>query len=165
MNFAFLQLGSNLNDRSALLQRAKEEISSAIGKISGESSVYESEPWGFQSENRFLNQVVRIETELGPIDVLNEILKIEHKLGRIRTGKKSYTSRLIDIDILFYNDEIISDGTLTIPHPKIPERMFTLIPLSELDRNMIHPGSGKSITDLIKECPDVLSVYPYRPKG
>lgn len=163
MNFAYLLLGSNLDDRFAILQRAKEEISSVVGKITRESSVYESEPWGFQSEHRFLNQVVRIETDYKPGRVLERILEIEAKLGRFRKVGQSYTSRSIDIDILFYNDEIISEDTLTIPHPKIPERMFTLLPLSELDRAMIHPGSRKSISDLMKECPDKLNVYPYRP--
>jgi 2-amino-4-hydroxy-6-hydroxymethyldihydropteridine diphosphokinase len=164
MNFAYLLLGSNLGDRFALIQRAREGISAAIGKISGESSVYESEPWGFLSENSFLNQVLKVETELMPAKLLAEILKIENELGRIRTGKLGYSSRLIDIDILFYNDEIISEGTLIIPHPKIPERMFTLIPLAELDRSMVHPGNGKSVSDLIKECPDLSEVLLYQPK-
>jgi 2-amino-4-hydroxy-6-hydroxymethyldihydropteridine diphosphokinase len=164
MNSAYLLLGSNLNDRFAQLQKAKQEISSTIGKILKESSVYESEPWGFPSENWFLNQVVTIETELRPLEVLDKIFKIEKKLGRHRTLIKRYESRLIDIDILFYNDEIISETTLTIPHPKIPERMFTLIPLFELDKSRIHPGLGKSIEELIKECTDTLSVNLYRPK-
>jgi len=164
MNFAYLLLGSNLDDRSASLQRAKEEISSGIGKITRQSSVYESEPWGFQSEQRFLNQVIRIETTYRPSRILEEILAIETKLGRYRTNGQGYTSRSIDIDILFYNDEIISEDKLTIPHPKIPERMFTLLPLSEIDQSIVHPGSRKSIADLIRECPDKLSVYPYRPK-
>jgi 2-amino-4-hydroxy-6-hydroxymethyldihydropteridine diphosphokinase len=85
MNFAYLLLGSNLGDRSAMLQRAREEISASIGKISQESSVYESEPWGFHSENRFLNQVLKVETGLMPLEVLDNILNIENKLGRIRT--------------------------------------------------------------------------------
>jgi len=157
-------LGSNLDDRFELLQRAKEEISSAIGNITRESSVYESEPWGFQSERSFLNQVVRIETDYDPGQVMQGILEIETKLGRIRSDDNGYESRLIDIDILFYNNEIISEDMLTVPHPKIPERMFTLLPLFEMDMHMIHPGSRKSISDLMKECPDKLSVYPYRPK-
>lgn len=165
MNFAYLLLGSNLDDRFALLQRAKEAIASGIGNITRESSVYESEPWGFQAENRFLNQVIRIETEYKPARILEEILEIETKLGRYRSNDQGYTSRLIDIDILFYNDEIISEEKLTIPHPKIPERMFTLLPLSEIDRSMIHPGNRKSISDLMRECPDTLNVYPYRPES
>lgn len=162
MNFVYLLLGSNLGDRLALLQRAKEEISSTAGKICEESSVYESEPWGFHSDNWFLNQVIRIETGFKPIELLNEILKIEKKMGRIRSGEKGYSSRQIDIDILFYNDEIISEENLTIPHPKIPDRMFTLLPLFELNQSLIHPISGKSVSDLIKECPDTTAVYLYQ---
>jgi 2-amino-4-hydroxy-6-hydroxymethyldihydropteridine diphosphokinase len=164
MNFAYLLLGSNLGDRFALLQGAKEEISATAGKISKESSVYESEPWGFHSDNKFLNQVIMIETEFRPMELLNEILRIENKLGRIRTVEDGYISRLIDIDILFYNDEIISEQKLNIPHPKIPDRMFILLPLFEIGPYMIHPGSGKPVADLLKECKDRLSVYPYRPK-
>lgn len=164
MNSAYLLLGSNLGDRFALLQGARKEISSTVGKISKESSVYESEPWGFHSDNKFLNQVIRIETELRPIELLTEILRIESKLGRNRIGEKGYTSRLIDIDILFYNDEIILEEKLTIPHPKIPDRMFTLLPLFEIEPYLIHPVSGKPVADLLKECKDKLVVYPYPPK-
>jgi 2-amino-4-hydroxy-6-hydroxymethyldihydropteridine diphosphokinase len=164
MNLVYLLLGSNLNDRSSKLQRAREEIASIIGKITKESSIYESEPWGFQSEHMFLNQVIRIDTEFKPKEVLNKILNIEKKLGRKRTVGVGYHSRLIDIDILFYNDEIISEESLIIPHPKIPERMFTLLPLFELDQNMIHPVSGKRVSDLIKECSDPSRVRLYRPK-
>ena len=163
MNFAYLLLGSNLDDRSALLQLAKEAIASKIGDITKESSVYESEPWGFQSEHRFLNQVIRIETRFRPIRVLKEILQIEKMLGRHRIDDQGYTSRLIDIDILFYNNDIISEDKLTIPHPKIPERMFTLLPLCEIDRFMIHPCSLKTISDIMMECTDKLNVYPYLP--
>lgn len=164
MNFAYLLLGSNLEDRSAVLEQARKEISGAIGRISRESTVYESEAWGFQTEHRFLNQVVMVETELKPLQLLRKMLNIESKLGRTRTGEKGYTSRLIDIDILFYNDEVISEGRLRIPHPKIAERMFTLLPLAEINPSLIHPGLGKSVSDLIKDCKDKVSVYPYLPK-
>jgi 2-amino-4-hydroxy-6-hydroxymethyldihydropteridine diphosphokinase len=163
MNVVYLLLGSNLNDRSASLSLARKKISSKIGKITRESSIYESEPWGFQAELRFLNQVIRIETDLKPEPVLDKILRIETELGRKREISQGYVSRLIDIDILFFNDEIISKENLTIPHPKIPERMFTLLPLWELDRSLIHPCSLKSIGELIGECSDHLNVYPYHP--
>ena len=163
MNIVYLLLGSNLNDRSASLKQARAAISSRIGTIARESSIYESEPWGFHSEQLFLNQVIRIETNFKPLHILGEILKIENKLGRKRADNKGYKSRAIDIDILFYNNEIIKEDNLIIPHPKIPERMFTLLPLSELDRSMIHPGSLKSIEELITDCQDALNVYPYHP--
>jgi 2-amino-4-hydroxy-6-hydroxymethyldihydropteridine diphosphokinase len=163
MNVVYLLLGSNLGDRTAMLERARHDISSKIGSITLMSSVYESEPWGFQSEQRFLNQVVRAETNHSPLDMLDEILKIEIEMGRKRDVSGQYTSRVIDIDILFFNDEIIQEINLTIPHPRMPERMFALVPLSELDRFMIHPGSLKSIGEMISECRDKLNVYPYNP--
>ena len=163
MNVVYLLLGSNLSDRSALLNRARKEISSRIGNITRESSIYESESWGFHSEQMFLNQVIRLDTILNPLQILNEIFKIESELGRIRSDGQCYFSRLIDIDILFFNDEIINEAKLTIPHPKIPDRMFTLLPLSELDATMIHPGNRKSIGELIIDCQDRLNVYPYHP--
>jgi 2-amino-4-hydroxy-6-hydroxymethyldihydropteridine diphosphokinase len=161
MNSVYLLLGSNLNDRTASLQRARNDISSRIGSITGKSSIYESESWGFQSEQLFLNQVIRIETDQKPLEVLVEILRIEKEHGRIRSSEKGYASRIIDIDILFFNDEIISEENLTIPHPKIPDRMFTLLPLSELDHSLIHPCSSKTVGELIGECQDPLNVYRY----
>jgi 2-amino-4-hydroxy-6-hydroxymethyldihydropteridine diphosphokinase len=163
MNIVYLLLGSNLNDRSAMLQRARKEIASRIGLIIGESSVYESEPWGFTADKSFLNQVISIESGLDPNGILNKILQIELDLGRIRVNGERYSSRIIDIDILFFNDEIIAEKNLIIPHPGIPERLFALIPLSELDGTFIHPGSRKSINELISECPDKLRVCPYHP--
>jgi len=163
MNVVYLLLGSNLNDRSALLQRARKDISLKIGRITSESSIYESEPWGFHAGQRFLNQVIRIETEFIPLRVLDEILKIETDLGRKRNAIEGYSSRTIDIDILFFNDEIIKEDNLIIPHPKIQERMFTLLPLSELDLTLVHPCSNKSIGQLMSECQDPLNVCRYHP--
>jgi 2-amino-4-hydroxy-6-hydroxymethyldihydropteridine diphosphokinase len=163
MNVVYLLLGSNLDDRSAMLDQARKEISFKVGRITRESSIYESEPWGFLADQPFLNQVIRIETAFDPSFILNEILKIEIKLGRVREGDQRYNSRLIDIDILFFNDEIIKEENLTIPHPGIPDRMFTLLPMQELAGSFIHPGSMKSIRELIHECRDPLNVYLYQP--
>jgi len=163
MNVVYLLLGSNLDDRSAMLDQARKEISFKIGHITRESSIYESEPWGFLADHPFLNQVIRIETVFTPSVILSEILNIEIKLGRKREGNQRYNSRLIDIDILFYNDEIIAEENLTIPHPGIPERMFTLLPMQELAGSFIHPGSLKSIGELIHECTDPLNVNLYQP--
>jgi 2-amino-4-hydroxy-6-hydroxymethyldihydropteridine diphosphokinase len=163
MNIVYLLLGSNLDDRPAMLQRARHDISSKIGTITMESSIYESEPWGFHSKQRFLNQVIRIETNCKPLRVLDEIIRIETELGRKRNSSDQYESRRIDIDILFYNNEIISEQDLVIPHPKIQDRMFTLLPLSEMDRSIIHPSSLKSVGEMISECQDRLEVYPYHP--
>ena len=164
MNVVYLLLGSNMNDRAVMLRLARDAIQSRIGKIARESSVYETEPWGFHCEDLFLNQVVRLQTNLLPAEVMDEILIIEKDLGRRRTRINGFSARTIDIDILFYNDDIIREESLTIPHPRIPERMFTLLPLSELDRSMIHPGSQKTIGQLVTECPDPLRVSLYHEK-
>jgi len=161
MNIAYLLLGSNLDDRSSSLQGARDAVSDSIGKILKVSTIYESEPWGFHAENHFLNQVIKVETPFDPFTVMEFIRDIEIRLGRIRDPLGAYVSRTIDIDILFFNDEIISDEKLVIPHPKIQERMFTLMPLNELDESFIHPGYRKSVGELMNECPDTLEVYPY----
>ncbi len=161
MNIVNLLLGSNMDDRLSLLKQAREAVSLQLGRITMESSIYESEPWGFNADRQFLNQVIRIETIYAPHDLLERILRIETDLGRSRNNAAGYSSRLIDIDILFYNDEIIREKNLIIPHPGIPDRMFTLLPLSELDGTYIHPGNRKSIDELIHECRDPLNVYPY----
>jgi 2-amino-4-hydroxy-6-hydroxymethyldihydropteridine diphosphokinase len=165
MNSVYLLLGGNLDDRASSLNRAKGEVAKHIGTIEAESSVYESDPWGFEADQRFLNQVIRIDTRFSPAEVLQEIIRIESKLGRMRNDSSGYSSRTIDIDILFFNDDIIKEENLAIPHPKIPERMFTLIPLAELNRLMIHPGCQKTIEELINECTDNLPVNLYSTSG
>jgi 2-amino-4-hydroxy-6-hydroxymethyldihydropteridine diphosphokinase len=145
-----------------MLQQAKDEIAHEIGVIEVFSSIYESEPWGFESENMFLNQVIRVKTILSPIDLLDKALKIESRLGRRRGVGEGYVSRSIDIDILFFNDEIIAENRLAVPHPKIPERMFTLVPLTEIDPDFVHPATGKSVKEMLDECPDKLKVYLYQ---
>lgn len=161
MNTVYFLLGSNLENRAGMLERARVEVTNKIGRIIGKSSIYESEPWGFQAENSFLNQVIIVETGLNAVLVLAEILKVENQLGRKRINGSRYSSRVIDIDILFFNDEIIRQDDLIIPHPGIPERMFTLIPLSEIDRTLVHPDNGKTIGALLEACTDKSKVYPY----
>jgi len=150
-----LLLGSNLDNRENMIRQAVEEIAAKVGTICQSSSVYESEPWGFKAEKSFLNQVVKVETGLGAVELLDKILQIEERLGRRRElNTEGYFSRTIDIDILFYNDEIIQGDRLQIPHPHIPQRMFTLLPLCELNGSLIHPVYNKSLEDLRAECPD-----------
>ena len=162
MNRVYLLLGSNLDDRAGMLDKARRALESVIGPIISSSSIYESEPWGFKASEKFLNQVVVIETLLSPSDLLSMILQIEESMGRKRFGN-SYQSRTIDIDILFYNDRVISEPELKIPHPRIEERKFTLMPLSELNDGMIHPAFNKSIGQLLDECLDDADVDIYRP--
>ncbi|MCK5170064.1 MAG: 2-amino-4-hydroxy-6-hydroxymethyldihydropteridine diphosphokinase [Bacteroidales bacterium] len=153
MNQVYLLIGGNLGDRYKLIASAKQSITKKIGKIVKESSIYETAPWGFESEQDFLNQVVHISTNLTPKDVLNKCLEIEKELGRNRESEQ-YSSRTMDVDILFYNDEIIQLWNLIIPHEQLHKRRFTLEPLVEIAPGLIHPVIKKSISDILKECKD-----------
>lgn len=156
-NDVYLLLGSNLGERQKMLNMALDFIKLEIGNIEKCSSIYETEPWGFSSKEKFLNQVVFLKTDLSPFDLLKKNQQIEKKLGRTKTGN-NYESRLIDIDILFYNDEIIETVDLIVPHKQLHKRMFTLLPLDELNKNLIHPKFGKTISKLKSECKDLLNV-------
>lgn len=161
MHKAYLLLGSNLADRESMITKATLMINCFIGHIVEQSSVYETEPWGFFTDSRFLNRVLAIETDLSPQQLFIETERIENNLGRIRT-KQGYSSRVIDIDILFYDDVILDDDRLKIPHPRIPERLFTLIPLQEIAGSMVHPQSQITIDEMTNHCQDSsgVKVYP-----
>lgn len=141
MNRIFLGIGTNLGDRENNLKQAIAAIENQVGHVHKSSSVYETEPWGFQSDDAFLNMVIMAETELSPHELLDNILSIELSLGRIRNDKR-YSSRIIDIDILLYNEEIIDDAELKVPHPQLQSRKFVLIPLCEIAGEMRHPVGG-----------------------
>ena len=160
MNIVFFSIGTNLGDRDAHLKEALCKIEKNIGHIVKYSSVYETEPWGFVSENKFLNMVIKVETRLDATGVMDEILKIESTLGRVRTGVK-YFSRLIDVDILFYNDLILNDKDLIIPHPHMHERKFVLVPMCEIEPGMIHPVLKKPMASLLEKCIDEGYVMKY----
>ena len=159
----YLILGSNLGDRMKNLQIATELISENVGKIINKSSVYETEPWGFNHRLNFLNQVLKVITALNPEEVLEVIIKIEKLSGRKRNNNK-YSARVIDIDILFYNNNVIKSDKLIIPHPKIQERMFVLVPMAELQPDFIHPELLVSISQLKNECRDTKWVREYTSK-
>jgi len=151
----FLGLGTNLGNREENLKNATVMIGENIGEIVSCSSVYETEPWGFQSENEFLNAVIKVRTELKPPGLLGRILMIEAQLGRLREGEGTgYKSRIIDIDILLYGCEIINKKSLQIPHPRIPDRKFVLVPLCEISPEMVHPVLKKTLAELLEECKD-----------
>ena len=149
----YLLLGSNMGDKKAHLNQAMILIRQQIGEIVAQSSIYETEPWGFKDNSYFLNQVLKIRTSLHPESLLTDILSIEKKIGRQRI-KNQYESRIIDIDILFYDELIINSEQLTIPHPLIEKRKFVLIPLVEIADDFIHPVSGKTMNCLLNECKD-----------
>jgi len=156
----FLLLGSNLSDRVLMLAQAKDFIRISIGEITSESLIYESPSWGFESENSFLNQTLIVDTQLKSDEILAKIKLIEKEMGRIKISE-NYESRTIDIDILFYNDEIIELPELIIPHPQLHKRRFTLVPLVEIAPGFIHPVFKKSINDLLHECDDNSEVSVY----
>jgi len=156
MNKTYLLLGSNIGNTAARLKKAKELISVYIGNIKRESSLYTTAAWGNTQQPDFLNQVIILETQLSPENVMESILDIEKKMGRIRT--KKYDPRIIDIDILFYEKKMINTPQLSVPHPQIANRRFVLVPLNELSPNLKHPALKKTIHQLLRVCPDTLTV-------
>lgn len=159
MHSTYLLIGGNLGNRPLMLSQALKLIRERIGRIVLRSSVYETEPWGFEDSRQFLNQAIKVETPLSPAALLSAILQIELVLGRIRHGDQ-YASRVIDIDILFYDDLIISLKHLTVPHPLMHTRRFVLVPLAEIAPNLLHPVLDLSIQQLLVQCPDQNLVIP-----
>jgi 2-amino-4-hydroxy-6-hydroxymethyldihydropteridine diphosphokinase len=161
MKRVFLGIGTNLGNREGNLEQAVAKIEEYIGPILNSSSIFETEPWRFQAKDEFLNLVVKVETILTPSGLLGRIMMIESLLGRVRS-ETHYTSRLIDIDILFYEDMILDEETLKIPHPLLHERKFVLVPLCEIDPEMVHPVLKKSISELLEKCEDKSRVKKFK---
>ncbi|MEJ8757175.1 2-amino-4-hydroxy-6-hydroxymethyldihydropteridine diphosphokinase [Pontibacter sp. H259] len=155
----YLLLGGNLGDRILYLQQARESITAQVGSITQASAIYETAAWGKTDQPSFLNQVLEVATGLTPEQVLQIINQIEHDLGRERL--EHWGARVIDIDILFYDDLVQQSQRLTIPHPQLHLRRFTLLPLHELAPDLQHPVLNKSITQLLEHCPDALEVKKY----
>jgi len=162
MNQVFLGLGTNVGDRMFQINEALAQLSAVLGQVSTQSSIYATQAWGLTEQDDFLNAVVQIETPLNVEDVLQQIQSIEQSMGRDRSIK--WGPRTIDIDILFFNDEIIEKENLTVPHPLLQERLFVLQPMAEIAPNYVHPKLGVSIDALIEICPDQLKVQAVIPK-
>lgn len=156
MEGIFVLLGSNLGDRERVLKKAIESLEYKGIVLVKKSSVYETAAWGITDQKSFLNQVLQVDTSLDPKELLEVILKIELELGRVR--KIKWGERLIDIDILYYHNFICKEDDLEIPHPGIPQRRFTLIPLVELCPEFIHPKLRLSQKNLLDNCEDNLEV-------
>ena len=161
MNTIYLHLGGNIGNRLLYISKAFVLITKYIGKIIDRSSLYESEPWGFNSDSEFINICIAVKSKLSAREVLLKIRRIEDELGRKRE-KNKYSSRSIDIDIVFFNSEIINEKDLIIPHPKIQARKFVLVPLYEILPDFIHPTIEKSIEVLLRECKDRKKVLLYK---
>lgn len=137
------------------MDKACIEIEKAIGNIELHSSFYQTSPWGFESNDEFINKAIVVNTLLDPNDIMITLLEIESNLGRVREDNKDgYQSRTIDLDILLIDDLIIENDLLIVPHPRMKERKFVLVPLAEMAGELIHPTEKRSITDLLNICED-----------
>jgi len=156
MNISYLLIGGNQGDRVIQLETARNRISAVAGTIRAASSLYETAPWGKTDQGWFLNQALEIGTEAGAIELLKLLLNIEENMGRKRSEK--YGERIIDIDILFFNDAIVRLPDLVIPHPEIANRRFVLEPLFEIAPEYCHPVLHLSVRELLLACTDPLEV-------
>jgi 2-amino-4-hydroxy-6-hydroxymethyldihydropteridine diphosphokinase len=156
MNKTYLLTGGNEGDRILHMQQARANIELICGRVLQISSIYETAPWGKTDQPDFLNQVLLVDTPLSPQSLLKAILSIEEKSGRKRTIKNA--PRIIDIDILFYDDWVLNEAGLVIPHPRIADRRFVLVPMDEMSPDLIHPILKKTIHQLLQECTDELAV-------
>ena len=158
----FVLLGSNLGDRELLVNQACKMIGERCGTIVAKSRLYESEPWGFKSEHWFLNQVVKVETSLSPDALMQKLLEIEKELGRDRSvPHEGYVSRPMDLDILYFDNEIIDTQMVIAPHPRLHQRRFTLLPLCDIAPEFVHPVMKKTNLQLLDECQDAGKVNIY----
>lgn len=160
MNKIYILLGSNIGKREEFLRSAIDNITLRIGSLVSSSSIYSTAPWGFKSENYFLNQAICVESDLEFDSIMNILLSIEKELGRKRdVSLETYSSRNIDLDIVMIDNRVWSSDILQVPHPRMTERRFVLEPLNEIASDLVHPVSAKTISELLAQCPDSEDVY------
>jgi 2-amino-4-hydroxy-6-hydroxymethyldihydropteridine diphosphokinase len=159
----YLCLGGNIGNKSQIFKKTLLFIGETIGRIEQVSPLIVSPPWGFEAKTAFWNQVVVVATLLSPAEVLQEIRKIEAFFGRMRVSGR-YISRRMDIDILFYDQLVLETEELSIPHPLIGRRRFVLAPLALLSPEFRHPGTGKTMAEMLAECEDPSAVQILNPK-
>jgi 2-amino-4-hydroxy-6-hydroxymethyldihydropteridine diphosphokinase len=159
MNDVYLLIGGNIGNRMYFLNESIKKIEELCGEVKDKTVVYETEAWGNTNQAAFLNQVLRISTSLTPHELLRQVLAIEVSFGRVRHEKNG--ARTIDIDILYFNDVIMNDETLIIPHPRIAVRKFVLIPLAEIANNHLDPIHKISVQELLENCQDTLMAIKY----
>jgi 2-amino-4-hydroxy-6-hydroxymethyldihydropteridine diphosphokinase len=159
MNKAYLLTGGNIGDRESMLNQARQLLKEYCGQITAQSSLYETAAWGHTSQPAFLNQALELSTPLNAKQLIRKILKLEKMMGRER--KQKYGPRIIDIDILLFNNETLDISFLKIPHPELQNRRFALLPLSEIAPGIIHPVLNKTISELLNKCSDKLPVKKY----
>jgi 2-amino-4-hydroxy-6-hydroxymethyldihydropteridine diphosphokinase len=162
MATAYIAWGSNLGDRIATLRTAVQRLQK-LGRITGISSLYETEPVGYLEQPAFLNAVVALNTELAPVDLLQALLGIERDLGRTRSFQNA--PRTIDLDLLLVDDVTLEATEMTLPHPRLHERAFVLVPLAELAPEMVHPVSGQTMRQVLSALPDRGGVEVHVPAG
>ena len=159
MERCYILFGSNMGDRERLFADACLLINNRCGRVMEVSTAYESEPWGFVADEWFLNRVIAVDTELDPEELMQKLLEIEAELGRVRhPEQEGYVSRPIDLDILYFGNRIIQTDSLSVPHPRLHLRRFTLVPLCELIPDFVHPVLNKTQRELLQECPDTSEV-------
>jgi 2-amino-4-hydroxy-6-hydroxymethyldihydropteridine diphosphokinase len=161
MNKAYLLIGGNVGNRLQNLSRAVQLLNAACGTVIQQSAIYETAAWGNTGQDAFYNQALLLTTAFPATRLIHMILAVEEIMGRIRAEK--YDPRIIDIDILFYNDEQIQQQDLTIPHPQLQYRRFALVPLQEIAPSLVHPVLHKTIEQLLEECEDTLAVAKVLP--
>lgn len=166
MNKVILQLGGNRGNMETNFDVAISKIEERIGKVVLKSELYETEPWGYDDVKWFLNQVIEVETDLPALEILKFAKEIEQQQGRdITKNTETFEGRPLDIDILFYNSEVIHSDNLIVPHPSMRFRRFVLKPLCDHWKELVHPEYGITMDELLERCDDIGVVKPFTAGG